>query len=85
MEQAEELRLADRDAAVAFNRSLPCKADVTDVEDEGDTVLAAFRLRDGPGGPCDGRGARALSLPRRQVQRVAPAGRAGAARGGPAV
>ena len=48
------MRLGDRDAAIAFNRSLPCKADVTDVEDEGDTVLAAFRLRDGPGGPCDG-------------------------------
>ena len=27
---------------------------MTDVEDEGGTVLAAFRLRDGPGGPCEG-------------------------------
>jgi len=54
VEQTEELRLRDRDAAVAFNRSLPCKADVTDVKDEGETVIAAFRLRDGPGGPCDG-------------------------------
>lgn len=54
VEQNQEIRLADRDAAVAFNRSLPCKADVTDVEDEGDTVLAAFRLRGGTGGACDG-------------------------------
>ncbi len=54
VEQGEERRLPDRDAAVAFNRSLPCKADLTDVKDEGETVLAAFRLRDGPGGPCDG-------------------------------
>ena len=54
VEQLDEIRLEDRDAAVEFNRSLPCKADVTDVEDEGETVLASFRLRDGPGGPCEG-------------------------------
>ena len=54
VEQTEEVRLADREAAVAFNRSLPCKADVTDVEDEGDTIVAAFRLRGGAGGPCEG-------------------------------
>ena len=54
VEQTEEVRLPDRDAAVAFNRSLPCKADVTDIEDEGDTILAAFRLRRGPGGGCEG-------------------------------
>ena len=54
VEQLDEMRLNDMDAAVAFNRSLPCKADVTDVEDEGETLVAAFRLRDGPGGPCMG-------------------------------
>lgn len=58
VEQTEELRLGDRDAAIAFNRSLPCKADVTDVEDEGDSVLAAFRLRGGGPGGCDGGTAR---------------------------
>ncbi len=58
VEQVGETRLPDEDAAVAFNRSLPCKADVTDVEDEGDTVLAAFRLRGGPVGGCDGGTAR---------------------------
>jgi hypothetical protein len=54
VEQTRALRLPDRKAAVAFNRSLPCKADLTDIERESDTVLAAFRLRDGPGGPCEG-------------------------------
>lgn len=54
VEQLEEKRLANRDAAVAFNRSLPCRADVTDVKDEGETYVAAFKLRDGPGGPCGG-------------------------------
>ena len=58
VEQAGEVRLPDEDAAVAFNRSLPCKADVTDLEDEGETVLAAFRLRGGPAGGCDGGTAR---------------------------
>ena len=58
VEQAGEVRLRDRDAAVALNQSLPCKADVTDVEDEGKTVLAAFRLRGGPAGGCDGGTAR---------------------------
>ena len=54
VEQGREFRLADREAAVVFNRTLPCKADVTDVDGEGDSLLAAFRLREGPGGSCDG-------------------------------
>ena len=54
VEQMREFRLEDRSDAIAFNRSLPCKADVTDVDDEGETVLAAFRLRRGPGGACSG-------------------------------
>jgi hypothetical protein len=54
VEQVEEIRLPDRDAAEAFNRSLPCRANLTDVKDEGPTTLATFRLRAGPGGPCQG-------------------------------
>jgi hypothetical protein len=54
VEQVEEIRLDTTADAVAFNRALPCRADLTDVEDEGDTSLAAFRLRRGPGGPCEG-------------------------------
>ena len=49
MEQVREFRLRDRKAAEAFNRSLPCRADVTDVEREGGSVVAAFRLRPGTG------------------------------------
>lgn len=58
VEQTREFRLPDHDAALAFNRGLPCKADVTDIDDEGDTLVAAFRLRAGPLGGCDGGSAR---------------------------
>lgn len=58
VEQAREIRLENRKDAIAFNSSLPCKADVTDVDDEGRTVIAAFRLRGGPAGGCDGGSAR---------------------------
>jgi hypothetical protein len=58
VEQTAEVRLRDRAAAIAFNKSLPCRADVTDVDDEGRTIIAAFRLRDGPGGRCQGGRAR---------------------------
>lgn len=54
VEQTAAVRLPDRAAAIAFNRSLPCRADVTEIDDEGDTILATFRLREGPGGGCDG-------------------------------
>jgi SnoaL-like protein len=57
VEQAEVFRLPGRRAAIAFNQSLPCRADITDIRDEGSTTLASFRLREGPGGPgasCDG-------------------------------
>ncbi len=47
-------RLKTRADAVEFNRSLPCRAEVRDVEDEGRTSLATFQLYDGPGGPCTG-------------------------------
>ena len=52
VEQGVELRLATRADAVRFNRSLPCRADVTDVEEGMDSTLAAFDLRQGRGGGC---------------------------------
>ena len=55
VEQTQEIRLINREAAIVFNRSLPCRADVTGVKDEGATSLASFRLKRGPGGPCSGR------------------------------
>jgi hypothetical protein len=52
VEQVAELRLRTHADAVAFNRGLPCRADVTDVKFEGRSTLAAFRLRTGRGGEC---------------------------------
>jgi hypothetical protein len=54
VEQVQEHRLPTLADAVVFNRGLPCRADVTGVEDEGSTSLASFRLKRGPGGPCKG-------------------------------
>ena len=54
VDQGREFRLENRAGAVLFNSTLPCKADVTDVDGKGDNLLAAFRLRDGPGGRCRG-------------------------------
>ena len=56
VEQGQRIRLPDRSAAVAFNRSLPCRAEVTDVQRAGGgTFVAAFRLRPGSGArsSCD--------------------------------
>ena len=55
VDQGEPFRLPSSAAAVVFNRSLPCEGEVTAIEDEGRTTLASFRLRPGPGGPCEGR------------------------------
>lgn len=52
VEQIAEVRLATRADAIDFNRSLPCRADVTDVQDERRATLAAFRLREGRTGEC---------------------------------
>ena len=54
IDQGRPYRLRDESAARAFNASLPCRADLIDLDDEGDTVLASFRLRRGPGGECSG-------------------------------
>jgi hypothetical protein len=55
IDQGEPYRLRGRSAARIFNASLPCRADLADVEDEpGPRSLASFRLRAGPGGPCSG-------------------------------
>ena len=49
VDQGQPIRLPDRSAAVAFNKSLPVQATVTDVKDEGRTIVAAFKLRPGSG------------------------------------
>jgi hypothetical protein len=52
VEQVGVIRLDTKAEAIAFNRGLPCRADVTDIEQERDTTLAAFRLREGRDGRC---------------------------------
>ncbi|MGI8944947.1 MAG: nuclear transport factor 2 family protein [Thermoleophilaceae bacterium] len=56
VEQVGEVRLRGRRDAIEFNRSLPCRSEVTDVDDEGPTTLVAFRLLPGRGGACGGGG-----------------------------
>ena len=55
VEQVREFRLRNAREAEKFSRSLPCRANVTDVRRSGDSVVAAFRLRPGTGPPaaCD--------------------------------
>ena len=52
VEQVDEMTLRGRADAVRFNRSLPCRAEVTDFDREGSATLAAFRLKQGRGGGC---------------------------------
>lgn len=54
VDQGVPHRLRDHSAAQLFNSGLPCRADLIEVDDEGSRVLATFRLRSGPGGPCEG-------------------------------
>jgi hypothetical protein len=57
VDQGRALRLPNRAAAIAFNRSLPCRGTLTAVKDEGRTSLGTFDLVSGSGGPgtnCEG-------------------------------
>jgi hypothetical protein len=55
VDQGRPIRLPNAAAARLFNSSLPCRAELTDVEDEpGPKALASFTLSEGPGGPCEG-------------------------------
>ena len=54
IDQGDPFRLKNESDARSFNASLPCRADLVELEDEGKTVLASFTLRRGPGGPCTG-------------------------------
>ena len=63
--------------------SLPCRADLAGVRDEGRTVLASFRLRRGTRGPLQRHGPGPLHDPEGEVRRVASAAGAAAVRGRP--
>jgi hypothetical protein len=55
VDQGRPFRLHSRAEARFFNATLPCRADLIALKHEGSAkVLATFRLRAGPGGPCDG-------------------------------
>ena len=54
IDQGRPFRLRNRAAARIFNATLPCRARLVKLDDEGRRVLASFRLSAGPGGPCDG-------------------------------
>ena len=54
IDQGRPYRLRTARQAENFNALLPCRADLTRLENEGPTVLARFSLREGPGGECSG-------------------------------
>jgi hypothetical protein len=54
VDQGRPLVLPTRAAAIVWNSGLPCDADLTVVRRIGGRPIATFRLREGPGGPCDG-------------------------------
>jgi hypothetical protein len=56
IDQGHPYRLKTKSEALAFNASLPCRADLVRMSGGGHAhhVLATFRLRRGPGGKCSG-------------------------------
>jgi hypothetical protein len=54
IDQGRPFRLRTPAQARDFNASLPCRADLVRLKDEGRRVLATFALREGPGGGCSG-------------------------------
>ena len=56
IDQGHPYRLDTKSDAFAFNAGLPCRADLIRLTGGGHAhhVLATFRLREGPGGPCRG-------------------------------
>jgi hypothetical protein len=55
IDQGHPYRLKSKSDALAFNASLPCRADLIRLRGGGAHVLATFRLRAGPGGACSGK------------------------------
>jgi hypothetical protein len=54
IDQGHPFRLRTPAEARDFNASLPCRADLVRLKDEGRRVLATFALHAGPGGGCSG-------------------------------
>jgi limonene-1,2-epoxide hydrolase len=55
-------RINSREAALAFNRSLPCGARLVKAEDEGALTTATFRLTERPGPGSCGRGTGEIAI-----------------------
>jgi hypothetical protein len=47
-----QVRIDDREDAVAFNESLPCGAEVIAAETSGEKTIVTFELSERPGGGC---------------------------------
>ena len=56
IDQGRPYRLKTKSEAFSFNAGLPCRADLIRLNGGGHAhhVLATFKLRKGPGGPCSG-------------------------------
>ena len=56
IDQGHPYRLKTKSEAFSFNAGLPCRADMIRLQGGGHAhhVLATFKLREGPGGPCSG-------------------------------
>ena len=54
IDQGHPFRLRTPKQARNFNASLPCRAELIQLKDEGRRVLATFQLHKGPGGGCSG-------------------------------
>ena len=54
IDQGHPFRLRTSKQARNFNASLPCRAELIGLKDEGPRVLATFVLHRGPGGGCSG-------------------------------
>ena len=56
IDQGHPYRLKTKSEAFSFNAGLPCRADLIRLQGGGHAhhVLATFKLREGPGGPCSG-------------------------------
>jgi hypothetical protein len=54
IDQGHPFRLRTKADALAFNASLPCRADLIRLKGSGAHVLATFRLKKGPAGGCSG-------------------------------
>ena len=53
--------LDTEEKALAFHAALPCAGEITELESEGETVTATFRLSDRESSWCDAPGARATA------------------------